>query len=174
MRKFEKKIDDIYGPLLFSYANVQLIKQFNKIIESSNSKFITYCKINLFINTVINIGILFARRRDASSLCKFYEVIKSEKLRLNDAEKWITRYKTTYKDAKQIINLRNKFHAHKTSTFEINSFWEKYPDEYDKIPQIISNCKILFDILCLETLGYKLDFESFSQELLEQIKTLYK
>jgi len=70
MKQIEKKIDDIYGPLLFSFASVQLIKQFDKIIKSSGAKYITYCKISLFKNTVINIGILFDRTRGTGSFYK--------------------------------------------------------------------------------------------------------
>ncbi|NQV18285.1 MAG: hypothetical protein HQ534_07080 [Armatimonadetes bacterium] len=174
MKQIEKKIDDIYGPLLFAYTNLKLSKQYDEFNKSSYRRFNTYCKIMLFKNTVINIGVLFDRSHSTSSFYKFNEMIKSGKLHLKANENWITLYETTFKKAKQIIDLRHKFHAHKNSAFEINNFWDKYPDEYGKIPQIISNCKTLFDILSLETLGYKLDFEAFSQELLRQMKTLYK
>ncbi len=174
MKNLEKSLNDLYDPISFISLNLKLIKKYRNIHNSSISKYITYCIINLFHNTVVYIGIVFDKTRHTSSLFKFNQKIESNKLKITEYKKWNKLYNSTFSEAKKILYLRNNFHAHKNEVFDIKEYWEQNPDEYDKITLVVENCIKLLDILSQDILGFKFDFDTTCKGILDQFNVLFK
>lgn len=173
MKHFEKKLYDLYGPISFISLNQKLIERLKTIKDTSINRFATYSIITLFHSSIVYIGIVFDNSKSSSSLLKFNQYIENKKISLANNKEWKTLFSLTFDYAKPLIELRNKFHAHKESEFDINQYWELNPNESDKIPIISENCIKLFDILTQEILGYSLSFDTPENEIINQFDLIY-
>jgi hypothetical protein len=173
MNQYKKKLNDLYAPISFISLNHKLIEKYRRVHNPSISRFTSYCIITLFHSIVVYIGIAFDKSNKSSSLYKFNQEIKKKKLLINDYKKWCELYSSTFDSVKTIIDLRNKFHAHKDSEFDITKFWEQNPEEYAKVPMIAENCIKLFDILSQEISGYKLSFDSTEHDIIDQFDLIF-
>jgi len=168
---YQKQLEDLHAPISFLILNNKLIKKFKSIQSHEISKYSTY---SMSHSAVIYVGMIFDKTNKSSSLKKFDQLIKNGKIRIIEHEKWNLLFSTTYDNAKQIINLRNKFHAHKESKFNINDFWIENPDEFEKLPLIAQNCKEMYNLLTQNLLGYLLDFDSLENRILSQFDIIFK
>ena len=173
MTDYKKQLEDLYAPISFLLLNNKLIEKNKNLHSQEISKYSTYNIITLSHSAVIYVGILFDNTRKSSSFLKIDQCIRNKKIQITEHKKWNLLFSSTYDSAKQIINLRNKFHAHKESEFDINDFWNKNPDEFEKLPLIAHNCKEMYDLLTQDLLGYLLDFDSLENKILSQFDIIF-
>lgn len=174
MKRYEKSLYDLHGIVSFASLNIKLIDRYKGISNREYTKFSTYLMISLNHSLIVYIGILFDKTKGTNSLYKYKEYINNKKIDLYEKLNWIILFNKTYPLAQPILRLRNKFHAHKSNSFDVFDYWETNPKAFDNIPIIIENSKKLINILSTELLDFELDFDSTNKELLKQYDLYHK